>query len=222
MVRQNRANQRGAAVFIVVLAITLLTAIGVFAVRTATLVSSAAGYDRQSVQSHYVSEYAGRMSASYSTDLVEDISARLTNRDPSKWDNCVATRNQSMPCVKFYKQEMGANPFYTGLSMFESQTTTSEGSFGPKLGAANTGMQIDAQLLAELTEPFDLETVKGFQAGGGATYVNVQVTVTAISQIRSVPVGAPPVAWCSALNSSTGANAQQLRVLMTIPNKHTY
>ena len=52
-----RQNQRGAAVFIVVMVITLLTAVGMFAARSASLVDVASGYGRNAMQTQYVSEY---------------------------------------------------------------------------------------------------------------------------------------------------------------------
>jgi hypothetical protein len=51
-------EERGAAVFIVLMAITLLTAVGIYAARAATLVDQGAGYDRQSIQAHYLAIYA--------------------------------------------------------------------------------------------------------------------------------------------------------------------
>ncbi|HMJ10125.1 MAG TPA: hypothetical protein VK524_01905, partial [Polyangiaceae bacterium] len=61
---RRRSSERGAAVFIVVMVITLVTAIGVFAARSASLVDIATGYDRQLVQTRLLSEYAGRLTAS--------------------------------------------------------------------------------------------------------------------------------------------------------------
>lgn len=55
---RRRARERGAAVFIVVLVITMLTAIGVFAARAATLSTIASGHERQMIQTHYLTDYA--------------------------------------------------------------------------------------------------------------------------------------------------------------------
>ena len=53
-----RAAERGAAVFVVVLVITLLSALGLFALRSATLTNLSAGYARQMTQTHYMTEYS--------------------------------------------------------------------------------------------------------------------------------------------------------------------
>jgi hypothetical protein len=54
--RRKRA-ERGAAVFVVLLVVGLLTALGLFAVRSATLATLSGGYNRQLTQTHYVAEY---------------------------------------------------------------------------------------------------------------------------------------------------------------------
>ncbi|HEX2672772.1 MAG TPA: PilX N-terminal domain-containing pilus assembly protein, partial [Polyangiaceae bacterium] len=63
--RTARQGERGAAVFIVVMVLTLLTAVGLFAVRSASLADLAAGYDREGAQAALVAEYAITASAAY-------------------------------------------------------------------------------------------------------------------------------------------------------------
>jgi hypothetical protein len=53
----SRREQRGATVFVVVLAITLLTAVGLFAAHSATMVDEAAGYVRMARQTQQLAEY---------------------------------------------------------------------------------------------------------------------------------------------------------------------
>jgi hypothetical protein len=55
---RRRSRERGAAVFIVVLVITMLTAIGLFAAHAATLSTIASGHERRMTQTHYLTEYA--------------------------------------------------------------------------------------------------------------------------------------------------------------------
>ena len=59
-----RQQERGAAVFIVVMVVTLLTAVGIFAARSASLVDTASGYNRQSLQTEYVADYGVMLTAS--------------------------------------------------------------------------------------------------------------------------------------------------------------
>ena len=59
--RQHRrlaASQRGAAVFVVVLVVTMLTGLGLFAVRSSTMATATSGYNRQLTQVDYITVYA--------------------------------------------------------------------------------------------------------------------------------------------------------------------
>jgi hypothetical protein len=54
---RGRAGQRGATLFVIVLVIAMLTGIGMFAARAASVANATSGYDRQVNQAHYVTEY---------------------------------------------------------------------------------------------------------------------------------------------------------------------
>ena len=62
-----RRQERGAALFIVVLVLTMLAGLGMFAVRTTSLVDLAAGYDRQANQADYAGEFAAKATSSHLT-----------------------------------------------------------------------------------------------------------------------------------------------------------
>ena len=53
---RKRRDQRGAAVFVVALAIVLLSGLGAWAMQTARLVDQASGYGRSALQTQYVAE----------------------------------------------------------------------------------------------------------------------------------------------------------------------
>ncbi|HSN97471.1 MAG TPA: hypothetical protein VLS89_04200 [Candidatus Nanopelagicales bacterium] len=63
-----RARERGAAVFIVVLLIAMLTAIGLFAAHAASLSTTSSGHARQSTQTRYFTELALQAAASQLED----------------------------------------------------------------------------------------------------------------------------------------------------------
>lgn len=60
--RARRRQERGAAIFIVVLLITMLFGIGLFAAQSASLSTSASGHARQMTQAQYLAEYGILMS----------------------------------------------------------------------------------------------------------------------------------------------------------------
>jgi Tfp pilus assembly protein PilX len=51
-----RSGERGAAVFVVMMAVLLLTALGVWAMRSAALTNTATGYQRASAQALFTAE----------------------------------------------------------------------------------------------------------------------------------------------------------------------
>jgi len=55
---RSRRRQRGASVLVVFLVITMLTGIGIFAARSATLATTVAGSSKQLAQTRYITEYA--------------------------------------------------------------------------------------------------------------------------------------------------------------------
>lgn len=57
---RRRREERGSALFITVMVITVLTAMGMFSMHAASLADQASGYNRQGVQTTYVAEFAAR------------------------------------------------------------------------------------------------------------------------------------------------------------------
>jgi hypothetical protein len=54
--RRRQARERGAAIFVVVLALTLLTGVGIWSMRSAALVDQASGHARAAMQGQYLAE----------------------------------------------------------------------------------------------------------------------------------------------------------------------
>jgi hypothetical protein len=212
-----RASQRGAAVFIVVMAIVLLTGIGVFAVRTASMVDVAAGYDRQAMQTYHLSELAGRAIAADLSGGGEVARMMLDTRNLTP-ENCLANRNPTTGTtatnVVCYRVRHGTidqsiGKAFTGRTLVSTPDATNDGSFGPRLGAANTfSTPLEGQILLEITDPNE----KGEQPGSAD---ELEVTVTAHAQIRPSGVGDRP--WCAPEAASMGASVQLLRAHIDVP-----
>jgi hypothetical protein len=56
--RRGRAQERGAALFVIVLVVAMVTTVGVFAAGSASVATQTSGHMRQYSQTHYVTEYA--------------------------------------------------------------------------------------------------------------------------------------------------------------------
>jgi hypothetical protein len=164
--------QRGAAVFIVVMVLTLLTAVGIFAVRSSSLADLASGYDREAAQASLVAEYATVATASYLATAAG--STVITNLTPSLF--CQSNSNVgkiSLPCFKMMSQQIEASTLLAGNeNLFETSS--------PSL---NVNGKTDADFLIELTDPGGSGDL-----GHGDPRAPAQVTATAIAQVRQAGV----------------------------------
>lgn len=59
-----RKRERGAAIFVVVLLVTMLLGIGIFASRSASLATATSGHERQMTQAQYMAEYGALLARS--------------------------------------------------------------------------------------------------------------------------------------------------------------
>ena len=165
---RQRRQQRGAAVFIVVMVLTIVSAIGVFSMRSASLVDLATGYNRQSVQASFQAEYAARAAATY----LQMDPALVTST--ARVDGCaraLQAANPDAPC-NVLKTSFLANalndtpdddlPGMLALPVADEQTT------------------IKSEFVAELTEPApaNVTASPGFVAGHFK-----QITITSIARV---------------------------------------
>jgi hypothetical protein len=222
-----RSSERGAAVFIVVMVITLLTAVGLFAARAASLVDLAVGYDRQAVQTQYLSEYAGRLAA---LEFADPVKATLYNqRLQQAFDGAekcpsnalVPNTLPSPPCLKLGTAEMDrlvrSGPSGT---LLEQQDVAAEGSLGPPLGAGTTSME--GSLMVEVVDSYQtLEAPPGMDKGNTSrSPMAIQFTMTAWAQVRSIAKGDQDLEnpWCADNDqSSASASVQRVRAYVTAP-----
>lgn len=84
---QVHQRQRGNALFIVVMVTTLLTAVGLYSMRAASLANQATGYNRQGTQAAYIAEFAV-------TNMISELHSNPTHyyqRMLAGTDDCRAT-----------------------------------------------------------------------------------------------------------------------------------
>lgn len=221
-----RRSERGAAVFIVLLVITLLTAVGIFAARSASLVDQAAGFNRQLVQTQYLTDYAGR---SVSAELGDGAAKSYLDKVVAGTDTCQSNENvlaltagAPIPCYKLYISEIASRVSNkTGTAVLDKQTVGAAGSLGPKFGAAGPGNALEGVFVVEMTEPYESVPNPGSEVGGlqANAFRDVQLTLTAFGQIRPLdPGGVGTDPWCAVNASSTAASVSALRAHVTLRN----
>jgi hypothetical protein len=190
-----RRDERGAAIFVVVMVLTMLTGVGVFAMRAASLAEAASGYDRQNTQNHYVGEY-GLYGA------VAELSSPRRNvyydRLKAGKEKCLATKGLTsttgiIACAPIETGEIQAavTASFSGRPLFEPATMTTAGKVTP--GSLGPG-GLDGDFRVELSDPGPVGLpVAGAQQNvqSGTVWRYQQVTLTSVGQVR--PAGNPGV-----------------------------
>lgn len=205
---RRRREQRGAAVFIVVMVITLLTSVGIYAAYSTTLVDQASGHARQALQTQYVAEYGA---LSVSAELGSGAASVYLNQMASGTEDCRATRDLSgnPPCQKIFMTELSGN-VPSGAKLLEPASQTEPGSLGGPVnlaGADSFGLQ--GNFVVEMTDPQSGMPVVGTDVGGtGPKFDYVEVTLSSIGQV--LPTAEANLANCDA-DAAAVAGTQQLR-----------
>ena len=149
--RRPRSSERGAALFIVVLVMVLLSAIGIFAVRVSTLVQVASGYSRRQTSAAYVGELATDVLLADQSDDVATyhISMLSPNNDCRETSAAKSLVSSStvVPCVS---RENGA--FLAVLSRNNSALGASPIGEVSRPDLAAVGQAVLPDVRAEITE----------------------------------------------------------------------
>ena len=208
-----RQHQRGAAVFIVMMVVTLLTAVGIFAVRSASLVDVATGYNRQSLQTQFVSDY-GVMLTTH--ELSTESASAYAQVAQSGSDECTATEGVDDSvvgrpfCYTFKSTEL-ANRFDATNGLFPAGSTVPGGLIDPVTEAPDNIDDLEARFAVEMTEAFQTGNVRGADLTSD-TLVPVQVTLTA----RAF-VGPPRADQDTCTDAAAAGGIQEVRSHVVLP-----
>jgi hypothetical protein len=196
-----RRDERGAAVFMVVMVLTLITAIGVFSMRSASLVDLASGYNRQNVQAGFMAEYAARAAATYiaNNEGLVDSTERVLGCAPDLLSN-----NADAPCMVL------KTGLLSQVYSDSAPTAFNDGLTGLlSLPGALTSVQ--AEFVTELVEPGPANVMAspGFETGKFK-----QLTLTSIARVY--PTDSGSIGVCS--TAARGAVVQQrVRAHVIVP-----
>jgi hypothetical protein len=188
--RARRGRERGAAVFVVVLLMTMLLGIGFFAAHSASLATATSGHQRQMTQAQYLAEYGLLMSyAELNTKALKD----WRNQAYNPQSTCFGQADLKLRrCVK-YCSFNGAQATL-GLAGQAPLDTLSLGSPG-----------IQGSFCVELTDWIPTSIP---QPGTGQNLTSYSVTATSIAVVRGAaldPVGGSSSTQITRAYITTGA-----------------
>lgn len=198
---RRRRQESGAAVFLVVMVLTIVGAIGVFSMRSASLVDLATGYSRQSVQATAVAEYAARTAATYLESNPELVSG--TTRVPG-CAQALQDIDPDAPCTVF-KNGMLAT------ALLANNTAPPDGTIIGSLSLPSSPTQIATEFVTEMSEPSmaSITASPGFTSG-----LFKQVTFTSIARVY--PTAGLLTGACSSAAQGT-VSQQTVRAHVIVP-----
>lgn len=212
--RPRRQAQRGAAVFIVVMVLTLLTAVGILAVRSTSLADAAAGFDREGSQAALIAQYGITATTAYMATnrggtILNQFTLSETQATPPVCEsNALASPSTSpLPhpgCYRFQMSELQTSFTQdSNATVFapSNKTGASPGSTSSLTASENT----NAIFVVELTEGAKTGVPKD---GRATSDTSVMLTMTSIAQVR------PTLA--AATNACAASQGQQvMRAMIT-------
>lgn len=198
---RERRGQGGAAVFLVVMVLTIIASIGVFSMRSASLVDKATGFSRQSVQATAMAEYAARTAATYLESNPELVSA--TTRVPG-CAQALQDIDPDAPCTVF-KNGLLAE------ALMENSPSNPENGMTGFMSLPGDPTQIATEFVTEMSEPSmaSVTASPGFTAG-----LFKQVTFTSIARV--FPTAGSDTTVCSPAARGT-VSQQTLRAHVIVP-----
>lgn len=205
-------SERGNALFIVLMVVTLLTAVGLFAMRAASLSNQAAGYNRQGVQTLYLAEFAARSVASELVGKEQHYFDRIVRGSTAGGDDCRANRNlaslvepERPPCAKL----LSADVWNRANAAFPGNVGTAD---APDLLGALGSSDLEGAFVVEMT---DLSRV-GVPIAGEDTapdgFKHMQVLLTATAQVRPLPPAGSESECVDALSVTSSLQTLRARV----------
>jgi len=213
LLRRSRRSERGAVIFIVIMVLTVLSAIGIFAARAAGLNQRMSGYARQATQTAYVAEYgtlamidelSGDRKAIYLAEMAKGT--ELCRAD----ERISGVATMGLPCYRVYMSELQdrLQEDKSGITMFDD---TAAGSFG--------STELRGDFVVELTDRSRAgRAIAGMDQGGvGPRFRYDQVTLTTTGQVRPNPGAAVPnTAVCSTTDEQMAAQVAGTRSMRAI------
>lgn len=203
-----RRRQRGAAVFVVVLVITLLSALGVWAARSATMVDVATGHSRQALQVQYVSELGLQSTTTFLANGLANEFVRQAQlgaeRCTQSLDPTVFLRNSF--CYPFFSTDL-AGAFMKPLLRMGAEAD-GENSLGP-YGTLTAPVNLRGDFVVEMTDLGPAPPCAGCELDDVNTTVkNASVVLSSIAVVHTD--GAASGTACTVAGSAT-AGRQMLR-----------
>ncbi len=191
MVTQTHTHteERGASLFIVLMVMMILTAVGTFAASNARFETQTAGFERQRTVTHEVTSfgaYAAMNELGTNAEAYSNLVKKSGNDDPTKREKCTAnaglgSSTSPFPCYHLYLKDMeNRTSFAGGLISPPDPATSKPGSLGLGTKTSTGGKSgMNGGFVAEVTELYEsTRPIPGYPTEGTGAPVFYDFTVT--------------------------------------------
>jgi hypothetical protein len=182
MVRRRRpgsTSERGTTLFVVVLAITMLTGIGLYTVHSAALLARASGNERQAMQTTYLAQLGVLASMSQlATNAQFYVGNSKKTKDGSATellDDCLANSGIDLSQYKVSCAELSSADT---LALVSGATLFAPDSFGTAIDPATGNPPIIGRFLTEMTDVYPGPLIPGYETQG-LTFMYAKFTTSA-------------------------------------------
>jgi hypothetical protein len=205
---RSRRKERGAAVFVVAMVLTLLTGLGIWATRSASLVDVAAGNARQALQAQYVAD----LGVETTTALLATGLADTYVTEGKKGTN-TCTQNPGLTgafCYAFFYPEIegSLSNITSGVTLLSAAhaANAGESSLGPYI----QGTDVTGEFVVEMTDLGPAPPCRGCEQDDvNSSVQQATVVFTSIATVHP-NIAAASSTQCDALASSV-ADRQMMR-----------
>lgn len=170
-----RRRERGATLFVVVLAITLLTGIGMYTVHSTTLIARASGNERLAMQTEYLAQLGTLATlAQFSTAPAVYVPYALRGADECRMNVGLPTSGYTKPAC--FEQSSNQLTLPTGTAIFDADSFSTPGAYSA---------DVKGHFLSETTDVAPtLGPIAGMDAVSRNAFRLYQAKITTIAQLQ--------------------------------------
>jgi hypothetical protein len=206
---RSRRKERGAAVFVVAMVLTLLTGLGIWATRSASLVDVAAGNARQALQAQYVADLGVETTTAL---LATGLGDTYVTEGQKGTNTC--SQNSGLTgafCYAFFYPEIegSLSNVTAGITLLSAASATNAGqsSLGPYLQGTS---DVTGEFVVEMTDLGPAPPCRGCEQDDvNSSVQQATVVFTSIATVHP-NIAAASATQCNALASSV-ADRQMMR-----------
>jgi len=187
---RRRARSAGGVIFIVALTMSVLAAVGMYALRASSLEIRTAGFERQATQTHYLSEYGilgatqafgGTTAQLYLSMMMAPVGSPMRDTSCSSLAASFSVAGLSPSALSLACRRMGSAELSNAWGLPAGSIITPYGG-SPTLPGSLGSATVQGDFFVELTDPGYVNPPAGYDLSLGFCFVELTTSATGITQ----------------------------------------